>query len=46
MPQFWIISLSIYIFRFGNHDSHRDSFRNPIWQSDEDDDDDDVDNFR
>ncbi|XP_067205784.1 HCLS1-associated protein X-1 isoform X2 [Linepithema humile] len=29
---------------FGDHDSHRDSFRNPIWQSD--DDDDDIDDFR
>jgi len=30
----------------GDYDSHRESFRNPIWQSDEDDDDDDIDNFR
>ncbi|KAL6444382.1 hypothetical protein ACFW04_001920 [Cataglyphis niger] len=28
----------------GNDDSYRDSFRNPIWQSDEDDD--DIDDFR
>ncbi|XP_029177275.1 uncharacterized protein LOC114945302 [Nylanderia fulva] len=28
----------------GDDDSHRDSFRNPIWQSDEDDD--DIDDFR
>ncbi|XP_071644941.1 uncharacterized protein [Temnothorax longispinosus] len=32
---------------FGEHDLHRERFRNPIWQSDEDDDDDDdIDNFR
>jgi len=30
---------------FGNHDSHQESFRNPIWQWDEDDDNDDIDNF-
>lgn len=30
---------------FDDYDSHRESFRNPIWQSDEDDDD-DIDNFR
>ncbi|XP_036146318.1 uncharacterized protein LOC105834259 isoform X2 [Monomorium pharaonis] len=27
------------------YDSHRESFRNPIWQSNDDDDDDDIDNF-
>lgn len=31
-------------FRFGDHDPHKDHFRNPIWQSD--DDDDDIDDFR
>ncbi|XP_011881428.1 PREDICTED: uncharacterized protein LOC105569519 isoform X2 [Vollenhovia emeryi] len=31
---------------FADYDSHRSSFRNPIWQSDEDDDEDDIDNFR
>lgn len=36
--------MSVLYFRLGDHYSHRDRFRNPIWEYDEDDD--DMDDFR